>query len=86
MQLNPIEKNHILRALERAIECVDAQYADPLKQARGIVDAIEPHSPCRLCMDFSAGPESGHCARWKQDIPPEWLEVGCDQWLDDVPF
>lgn len=82
MQLNPIEKNHILRALERAIECVDAQYADPLKQAHGIVDGIEPQSPCRLCLDF----ESGHCARWKQDIPPEWLEVGCDQWLDDVPF
>jgi len=82
MQLNPIEKNKILRALERAIECVDVQHADPLKQAHGIVDGIETQSPCRLCLDFSAG----HCARWKQEIPPDWLEKGCDQWLDTVPF
>jgi hypothetical protein len=82
MPLNPIEKNRILRSLELAIECVDAQYADPLKMAHAIVGEIQAYSPCRLCLDFSAG----HCAQWKQNIPPEWLEKGCDQWLDDVPF
>ena len=81
MQLNPIEKFAILSALDQAIARNGAT-DDPLKKVREMIDEMQALSPCRECLDF----DKGYCGHWKQNIPPEWLEIGCDNWLDDVPF
>lgn len=78
----------VLDAIDSALERVgdapsEARYAEPLKQARALIEAVPPYRPCRLCLDYMA---TGFCTTWKQQIPPEWLEVGCDNWLDDIPF
>ena len=84
--LNHVEKFEMLHALDRAIEVSgkDETRAEPLRRARALIGAITPNRSCRLCMDYRA---SGFCAAWKRQIPPEWIEVGCDKWLDDdIPF
>ena len=81
-------RSQVLSAIDAAIASVGAtkaeqgRYAAPLKHARAIIEEIPPYRPCRLCADHIA---PGYCAEWKTDIPPEWLEVGCDKWFD-VPF
>lgn len=85
-------RSQVLSAIDAAIADVgsapdQARYAEPLRQARAIIEAVPPYRPCRLCMDcVQSGASPAFCATWEQEIPSEWLEVGCDNWIDDIPF
>ena len=94
-------RTQVLSAIDAAIASVGAtkaeqgRYAAPLKHARAIIEEIPPYRPCRLCLDFVPpnGKTGSHsvtfqefCMQWKAPIPPEWMDVGCDNWLDDIPF
>ncbi|NCC41687.1 MAG: hypothetical protein EOM21_20185 [Gammaproteobacteria bacterium] len=87
MPLNPTEKANILNALQRAIHRTEeahlAEQVIELRNAHALITEIKVETPCRQCLDFA---EPGYCKQWKQAIPADWLSVGCNNWLDEIPF
>ena len=83
--LTYVEKSEMLHALDRAIEVSgkDETRAEPLRRVHALIGAITPNRSCRLCVDHRVG---GFCATWKQQIPPDWIDAGCDNWIEDIPF
>lgn len=61
-----------------------AEWLKTLRRAVAIVEALPAVTPCAQCDHFDAA--SGHCGRWEAAVPTDAQPVGCDQWVEDIPF
>lgn len=39
---------------------------------------------CHSCINFD--PSDGNCSIWRQVVPPDARDAGCDRYLEDIPF
>ena len=56
-----------------------------LKNLRAAIDAVQAipvATPCTECDHYG----TGHCDKWLADIPPEVMDIGCEEWVEVIPF
>ena len=61
-----------------------ARHISQLKALLELAEALPVVTPCDLCAEFDR--QSGYCARWKAPVPEEARPVGCEGWVEEVPF
>ena len=59
------------------IAAIAKQIEDLSKRIR-----TELERSCIECDHFSAG----HCAKWNTTPPDAWLDYGCDEFIQGIPF
>lgn len=53
-----------------------------LKDALTALQALPTQTPCTECDNY----QEGHCRKWGAEVPPEHRGLGCDEFVDQVPF
>lgn len=69
-----------------AINAVLAANDDPwLIKARDLVASTKTRGNCHDCLHRNAyGNE--YCEHFNVEIPSDWINQGCDEWEDNIPF
>ena len=81
---SPAEKAWMLGAISHAIPLVSDPHASAgLVKSGDIIAALPERRLCRECLYFD---QINHCDKWAAEIPAEWLEQGCAEWQDAIPF
>jgi hypothetical protein len=60
------------------------QMIETLEQALAIVKSLPAQTPCIKCENFT--PEREFCEHWNSKVPQDAQAVGCEQYIDLVPF
>lgn len=55
---------------------------ETLTAALRIVEALPASTPCNLCENW----ENNACNRWGATPPDDFQKVGCEEWIEQVPF
>ena len=80
--LNAHEKQDMITAIDSAIAHTNNAIA--LIQARSTIAALAEDSKCNACFYM----KGMLCEKWQAEVPADWRERGCDEFIDDdeIPF
>lgn len=54
-----------------------------LHAALAVVESLPEDRTCRACDNLGA---DNRCRHWDEIVPEDALDVGCDAWVNEIPF